>query len=580
MVAVIDTNSGNILGEISIGSGSLTGIAVHPNGELLYASYSENKIAVIDTRYNEVINYIILNSSPGEMAIAPDGKRLYVALQYSSSENLAVIDTEANTVKSTYQVKNGAGKTEDIRFLRVRCDDKYLYASYFNYDNSINYLTYLNTETFQALGSIDCYNRVYGMALTPLASKNGSTFHIVIPNYFQVVDHYSGGIGLSANMAHLGNTGSAEGNFTAHKADSIAGKVTQNGVGVSGVTIQINGEGISRTISTDANGNYIVALRCGTYTLTPMKGDSNFSPVNIGITLDNTFTEKNFVLTGSGPLPAITFTATPETIITGGTSTLSWSVTNATTVTIDNGIGSVALTGTRSVNPTTTKTYTLTATGPGGPATASVIVTVTNVPPPVIVIVSPNENEIVSQSPLTVSGTVTADCTVKVNSIPATVTGNDWTAPVPVAAGANTLTAQATDIFSRTASATVHVTYDNTFTAKLTGTVTDYASGQPISGVTVSATDSSGQTQTTQTNASGQYTIENLKPGNVQVSFAKSGYDPYQQTINIPANMTFDLTTQLRLTQVGATLHGLVKDGQTSQPIVEPPSPPYLAAAA
>lgn len=567
VVTVIDTASGNILGEIRMGSGSLTGIAVHPNGELLYVSHSEGKIAVIDTRSNQVINYILLNSSPGEMAIAPDGKRLYVSLQYSSSENLAVIETAVNSVESTYQVRNGSGAIEGIRFLRVRCDDKFLYASYFNYANSINYLTYLNTETFQAIRSIDCYYRVHGMALIPYENRNGNIFHIVIPTYLQEVNHYSSGISLSANVAHLGNIGSAEGNFTAYKADSVSGKVTQNGLGVSGVTIQINGEGITRTISTDVNGNYIVALRCGTYTLTPMKGDSNFSPVNIGITLDDTFSEKNFILTGSGPLPAITFTATPDTIISGGTSTLSWSVTNATTVTIDNGIGSVSLTGTRSVSPTATKNYTLTATGPGGPSTASVIVSVTNVPPPTIAIVSPKENEIVSQSPLTVSGTVTADCTVKVNSIPATVTGTGWTASVPVAAGANTLTAQATDSYGRTASATVHVTYDNTRTAKLTGTVSDYASGQPITGVLVTALDSASQSKNTQTDASGQYTIENLKPGNVQVSFAKSGYDPYQQTINIPAYTTYDLTSQMRLTLVGATLTGLVKDGQTTQPI-------------
>ena len=49
----------------------------------------------------------------------------------------------------------------------------------------------------------------------------------------------------------------------------------------------------------------------------------------------------------------------PSTITVGESSNLSWSVTNATTVTIDNGIGSVALTGTTVVSPTTDTTYTL-----------------------------------------------------------------------------------------------------------------------------------------------------------------------------------------------------------------------------
>jgi PKD repeat protein len=75
--------------------------------------------------------------------------------------------------------------------------------------------------------------------------------------------------------------------------------------------------------------------------------------------------------------PAVTFTATPATITAGQSSTLAWTVTNATSATIDGGVGTVALpSGTRVVGPTTTTTYTLTATGPGGSSTRTVTVTV------------------------------------------------------------------------------------------------------------------------------------------------------------------------------------------------------------
>jgi len=75
--------------------------------------------------------------------------------------------------------------------------------------------------------------------------------------------------------------------------------------------------------------------------------------------------------------PAITFTANPLTIAAGQSSTLAWTVTNATTAAIDAGIGAVALpSGTQVVSPTTTTTYTLTATGPGGSSTRAVTVTV------------------------------------------------------------------------------------------------------------------------------------------------------------------------------------------------------------
>lgn len=77
----------------------------------------------------------------------------------------------------------------------------------------------------------------------------------------------------------------------------------------------------------------------------------------------------------SGP-PTITFTAQPTAIILGASTTLSWSSTNATSVTIDNGIGQVAASGTKDEIPPTTTTYNATAAGPGGSAKASVTVTV------------------------------------------------------------------------------------------------------------------------------------------------------------------------------------------------------------
>ena len=81
---------------------------------------------------------------------------------------------------------------------------------------------------------------------------------------------------------------------------------------------------------------------------------------------------------GASPTAPIinSFSADPPSITVGESSTLSWSVTDATSVTIDNGIGSVALTGTSSVNPTTSTTYTLTATNTAGSVTATCAVTV------------------------------------------------------------------------------------------------------------------------------------------------------------------------------------------------------------
>jgi len=77
------------------------------------------------------------------------------------------------------------------------------------------------------------------------------------------------------------------------------------------------------------------------------------------------------------PLPVISsFTASPASIVSGQSSTLAWSVSGATSLVINNGIGSVTGLSSRVVSPTAATTYVLTATNGAGSVTASAIVTV------------------------------------------------------------------------------------------------------------------------------------------------------------------------------------------------------------
>jgi hypothetical protein len=82
-----------------------------------------------------------------------------------------------------------------------------------------------------------------------------------------------------------------------------------------------------------------------------------------------------------GPPSILFFTATPSEIDSGDTSTLQWSVTNATSVTIDQGVGEVAADGSKELSPSKTTAYTLTATNAGGTVTRALVLYVT-VPPP------------------------------------------------------------------------------------------------------------------------------------------------------------------------------------------------------
>src|SRR5271170_4263357 len=74
--------------------------------------------------------------------------------------------------------------------------------------------------------------------------------------------------------------------------------------------------------------------------------------------------------------PTVTLNATPTTVKSGDTVTLSWTSTDATDADIEPGVGKVAVQGATPVNPEASTTYTITATGPGGTATASARVTV------------------------------------------------------------------------------------------------------------------------------------------------------------------------------------------------------------
>lgn len=90
---------------------------------------------------------------------------------------------------------------------------------------------------------------------------------------------------------------------------------------------------------------------------------------------------ENLPVTGS--LPAInSFNAIPDLVNKGEGSSLTWSVSSATQVSIEPGIGTVSLTGSQKVFPEETTTYTLTATNEAGSigATKTIYVQQTSIP--------------------------------------------------------------------------------------------------------------------------------------------------------------------------------------------------------
>lgn len=77
------------------------------------------------------------------------------------------------------------------------------------------------------------------------------------------------------------------------------------------------------------------------------------------------------------PLPTVSLSADPASVKQGRCATLTWSSTNASEVSIDQGVGTVASSGTQQVCPGSTTRYTITVAGKGVSQTAATTVSVT-----------------------------------------------------------------------------------------------------------------------------------------------------------------------------------------------------------
>lgn len=116
----------------------------------------------------------------------------------------------------------------------------------------------------------------------------------------------------------------------------------------------------------------------------------------------------------AGKTPVVTsFTTNPATITTGQTANLAWDISGATSVSIDQGIGTVTSSGTKAVSPTATTTYTLTATGSSGSVTAKATVTVGAPAVPVITSFTASPETITSK-PTTLQWNVTGATSVSI----------------------------------------------------------------------------------------------------------------------------------------------------------------------
>ena len=189
------------------------------------------------------------------------------------------------------------------------------------------------------------------------------------------------------------------------------------------------------------------------------------------ITVTPTLPTTTYILTASGrggtanaiaavtviyPAPTASISANPASIVSGQSATLSWSTTTADTVTIDQGIGTVAANGSITVTPTQTTTYTITVTGPGGTKTSIAMVTVTH-PVPTVTL-SANPATVKAGESATLTWTTAHADSVTIDQGIGTVAGSGSTTVVPTQTTTYTITATGPG-GTLTSTATVTVTH-------------------------------------------------------------------------------------------------------------------------
>ena len=144
--------------------------------------------------------------------------------------------------------------------------------------------------------------------------------------------------------------------IAAGQSSTLAWNVTNaTSVSISGVGSGLNAQGTATVSPTQTT----------TYNLTATGAGGQSITASVTVTV------------GASKPAIVRFTAAPTNINQGQSSLLSWTTTGASTVTINNGVGTVPVNGSKSVSPSTTTTYTLTATGADGVTSVTAAVTVT-----------------------------------------------------------------------------------------------------------------------------------------------------------------------------------------------------------
>lgn len=173
-VYVIDTTTNTVSAKVNIGSSYPSRITVNPAGTRVYVTKQRDNtdISVINTATNTLMAPIIVEPSTHDVALTPDGKKIYVT---NFRGNItSIIDAATNKVTANISVGDSPCG------IAVTQDGKKVYV--LNYDS--NTVSVINTATDNVIATVPVGNSPNLVAVT----SDGNKVYVANNNTVSVID--------------------------------------------------------------------------------------------------------------------------------------------------------------------------------------------------------------------------------------------------------------------------------------------------------------------------------------------------------------------------------------------------------
>ena len=188
---------------------------------------------------------------------------------------------------------------------------------------------------------------------TAVASSSGTYSFTGLSNGTYLITPSSPGLAFTppSQAVTVSNASQTSVNFTAAQSFTLSGTITPASIG-SGATVVLTGTA-SATTTADDTGHYSFAVPNGTYTVTPSKTNTTFTPPSPSVTVSGANATENFTAVQSFSMSG---TVTPAATGTGTTITISGAASGSATADSN---------GNYSINGLPSGTYTVTPSKAG-----------------------------------------------------------------------------------------------------------------------------------------------------------------------------------------------------------------------